>query len=145
MKKLTLLIALLVMLSLTACTFSADKGSDKETTHFENVVALEKGVWPENEYTNKLPVPKGTVTWAMIDTENEYCSVSVEELEEDDYKNYMELLYEKGFSVIESTNERIPWQEYGSSNALMFDGEKYISVSYTNCTLVLYITLKAVS
>lgn len=143
MKKLTLLIVLLVMLSLTACSFSTDKESNKETTHAENVIPLEKGVWPENEYTDGLPVPKGEVTWAVIDTEAEYCSISVEELREEDYDDFMKSIAEKGFHVIESTNERIPWQEYGSSNALMSDGEKYLSVSYTNCTLVLYITLKA--
>lgn len=141
MKKLIVLIVLLMTLFLTGCTLNSDKEIDNETTSPESVVVLDKGVWPENEYTKKLPVPKGTVTWAMIDTENKYCSVSVEGLGEDDYKNYMELLKEKGFSVVESTSQKVVWQEYISSGTLLSDEEKYLAVSYIPNALVMYISL----
>lgn len=76
----------------------------------------------------------------MIDTENNYCSVSVNELQEDDYNAYMELLKEKGFSVVESTSQKVVWQEYISSGTLLSDGEKYLAVSYIPDSLVMYIS-----
>lgn len=74
----------------------------------------------------------------MIDTENNYCSVSINELQEDDYNAYMEQLKEKGFSVVESTSQKVVWQKYISSGTLMSDGEKYLAVSYISDSLVMY-------
>lgn len=141
-KKLIVVAVLLMVLFLSGCTlnFGDDTYNDNETTYPESVVVLDKGIWPENEYTRGLPVPKGTVTWAMIDTENNYCGVSVNELQEDDYNAYMQLLKEKGFSVVESTSQRVVWQEYISSGTLLSDGEKYLATSYIPGTLVMYIS-----
>ena len=77
MKKFISVIAIMLMLALTAC-------SNKETppttdnsgnTQSDSVTMLEEGVWPENEYTEGLPIPLGTVSWAMLDTEHGYCSI----------------------------------------------------------------------
>ena len=43
---------------------------------------LDEGVWPVNEYTEGLPVPSGTVAWAMLDTEHENCSISIVDMKD---------------------------------------------------------------
>lgn len=141
-KKFIVFAVLLMVLFLSGCTlnFGDDTYNDNETTYPESVVVLDKGTWPENEYTKGLPVPKGTVAWAMIDTENNYCGVNINELQEDDYNAYMEQLKEKGFSVVESTSQKVVWQKYISSGTLMSDGEKYLAVSYIPDSLVMYVS-----
>ena len=64
-------IAILLILSLTAC--SAPKTPPKDTgdasnSQSEGIIRLDEGEWPVNEYTEGLPVPTGTVAWAMLDT-----------------------------------------------------------------------------
>lgn len=79
MKKFVSIIAILLMLSLAACSnqdtpSAADNPSNTQT---ESNTMLDAGVWPVNEYTEGLPVPSGTVGWAMLDTEHENCSISL--------------------------------------------------------------------
>lgn len=69
MKKFVSIIAILLMLSLAACSnqdtpSAADNPSNTQT---ESNTMLDAGVWPVNEYTEGLPVPSGTVGWAMLD------------------------------------------------------------------------------
>lgn len=54
-----------------------------------------------NTYTDGLPIPAGTVSWAALDTEHENCSINLVDISETDYNDYMELLKQEGFSVIE--------------------------------------------
>ena len=58
-----------------------------------------QGVWPVNEYTEGLPVPSGTVGWAMLDTEHEHCSIRIVDISETDYNDYLELLKQEGFAL----------------------------------------------
>ena len=79
MKKFVSIIAILLMLSLAACSNqdtspATDNSSD---TQSESITMLDEGVWPVNEYTEGLPVPPGTVGWAMLDTEHKNCSISI--------------------------------------------------------------------
>ena len=55
-------------------------GGDVYKRQAESIVMLEEGVWPDNQYTENLPVPPGTVSRAMLDTVQRYCAVSVEEI-----------------------------------------------------------------
>lgn len=87
MKKFVSIIAILLMLSLAACSnqdtpSAADNPSNTQT---ESNTMLDAGVWPVNEYTEGLPVPSGTVGWAMLDTEHENCSISIVDISETDY------------------------------------------------------------
>ena len=68
---------------------------------------MDEGVWPENEYTEGLPVAPGTVAWATLDTEHENCNINLTGISENDYNEYMELLNQEGFSVIENVSEEI--------------------------------------
>ena len=103
-------IAFLLILSLTAC--SATKTPPKDTggasnSQSEGIIRLDEGEWPVNEYTEGLPVPTGTVAWAMLDTEHGNFSISIAGIDENDYDNYMELLIQEGFSVVENVSEKI--------------------------------------
>ncbi len=121
MKKFISVIAIMLMLALTAC-------SNKETppttdnssnTQSDSVTMLEEGVWPENEYTEGLPIPLGTVSWAMLDTEHGYCSINIVDISETEYNEYMEFLKQEGFSVIEEVSEEIKGQDYVSIGTLL--------------------------
>ena len=120
------------MLSLAACSnqdtpSAADNPSNTQT---ESNTMLDAGVWPVNEYTEGLPVPSGTVGWAMLDTEHENCSISIVDISETDYNDYLELLKQEGFSIIEEVSEEIEGQDYVSIGTLLSNGEKGLSISY---------------
>ena len=67
MKKRLLTIVILLVLFLTACAGRTAGADDAERLPAESVTMLDEGVWPVNAYTEGLPVPHGTVTWAMLD------------------------------------------------------------------------------
>ena len=43
----------------------------------------------------------------MLDTEHGNFSISIAGIDENDYDNYMELLIQEGFSVVENVSEKI--------------------------------------
>ena len=142
MKKFVSIIAILLMLSLAACSnqdtpAAADNPSNTQT---ESNTMLDAGVWPVNEYTEGLPVPSGTVGWAMLDTEHENCSISIVDISETDYNDYLELLKQEGFSIIEEVSEEIEGQDYVSIGTLLSNGEKGLSISYIPDNFTIYIS-----
>lgn len=143
MKKFFLTILIFLLIVLTAC--SGQKASDvvdsTDNAQAESIVMLEEGVWPDNQYTENLPVPPGTVSRAMLDTVQRYCAVSVEEIAQQEYENYIKQLKNKGFRVVEETFQEIEEQGYVSSNLLLHNGEKWLSFSYIPNHLELYISL----
>ena len=38
--------------------------------------------------------------WAVLDTQRGYCSINIEEISKAEYRDYMELLKQEGYSVI---------------------------------------------
>ena len=109
-------------------------------TQTESNTMLDAGVWPVNEYTEGLPVPSGTVGWAMLDTEHENCSISIVDISETDYNDYLELLKQEGFSIIEEVSEEIEGQDYVSIGTLLSNGEKGLSISYIPDNFTIYIS-----
>lgn len=103
---------------------------------------LDEGVWPVNEYTEGLPVPSGTVSWATLDSEHQNCSINITGLGEKDYYNYIESLKQEGFSVIEDKSEKIDGQDYVSVATIMSNGEKGLSISYIPDNLTVYISFE---
>ena len=99
-------------------------------------------VWPENDYTRGLPVPPGTVAWAMLDTRRGNCSVSVADITEDGFQDYMAQLRQVGFSPDAGTAEAVRGQDYVSIGTLLSDGERALSVSYASGTLTIYISFE---
>ena len=143
MKKLITVITLLLMLLLTACSgqAAAPNGTDNaDSSQPGGITILDEGVWPENEYTEGLPVPTGTVAWAMLDTEHGNCSISIEGIEESAYNDYMALLAQQGFSAIKSVSENIKGQDYVSIGTVLSDNERWLSISYIPGNLSIYIS-----
>ena len=143
MKKLVSAMAVLIILALTACSNqNAAPNYNSNAREPEEITMLDEGVWPENEYTDGLPVPNGTVAWAMLDDEHENCSISIVGIAEGDYKNYMKLLEQEGFSVTEGGAEEVKGQDYVSIGTLLSNGEKGLSISYIPDNLTIYISLE---
>lgn len=144
MKKLIPIIMAVLMLSLAACSnqVPADTGNSSNTQS-ENITMLDEGVWPVNEYTEGLPVPNGTVLWAMIDNEHQNCSINIADMSETDYKNYLDLLKQNGFSVIEEVSEEIKGQDYVSIGTLLSNSEKELSISYIPNSFTIYISFES--
>ena len=145
MKRFIAGIAILLILSLTAC--SAPKTPPKDTgdasnSQSEGIIRLDEGEWPVNEYTEGLPVPTGAVAWAMLDTEHGNFSISIAGIDENDYDNYMELLIQEGFSVVENVSEKIKGENYVSVGTLLSNGEKGLSISYIPDNLTIYVSFE---
>ena len=105
MKKIVFVAALLLMLSLSACAHQDTKpnGTDSaDDLQAESITMLDAGVWPVNEYTQGLPIPSGTVAWAMLDTEHGNCSISIADVTERDFADYRACLEQAGFFALET-------------------------------------------
>lgn len=144
MKKFVSIIAILLMLFLVACSNQNTPSTtdDSSNTKPESITMLDEGVWPANEYTEGLPVPSGTVAWAMLDTEHGNFSISIAGIDENDYDNYMELLIQEGFSVVENVSEKIKGENYVSVGTLLSNGEKGLSISYIPDNLTIYVSFE---
>ena len=97
-------------------------------------------VWPVNTFTDGLPVPPGTVSWAVVDEEHQSCAVNLTDMSETNYTDYMKSLQQAGFAVIEETSEDIEGQDYTSTGVLLSNGEKNISISYIPGNFTIYIS-----
>lgn len=144
MKKYVSIIAILLVLTLTACSNQETPPSTDNSgnTQSGSITMLDEGIWPENEYTEGLPIPPGTVSWATLDTEHENCTVNIVDISETQYNEYMELLKQEGFSVIEKVSEKIKGQDYVSIGTLLSNGEKGLSVSYIPDSFTIYISFE---
>ena len=142
MKKYISVFTIMVMIFLAACSnqnTSSTPTSNENNTQSNSVTKLDEGVWPENEYTEGLPVAPGTVAWATLDTEHENCNINLTGISENDYNEYMELLNQEGFSVIENVSEEIEGENYVSIGTLLSNDEKWLSISYIPNSLTIYI------
>lgn len=143
MKKYISVLAIMLTISLAACSNQdissapANNGSD---TPSNSVTILEEGVWPANEYTEGLPVPPGTVAWATLDAEHQNCSVNLTDISETNYNEYIEVLKQGGFSIVEDVSEEIEGQDYVSIGTLLSNEEKWISISYIPDSFTIYIS-----
>lgn len=145
MKKLISAVAILIILALTACsnqTSAPNDNSNASNLLSEGITMLDDDMWPENEYTDGLPVPNGTVAWAMLDTERGNCSINIVDIAENDYNDYMKLLEQNGFSITEGEAEEVKGQDYVSIGTLLSNGEKWLSIGYIPDNLTIYISLK---
>ena len=136
MKK-SILVFILLLALLTACSNRTDTAADAPSQAYTQ---LDDGVWPVNAYTDGLPVPPGTVAWAMINAECNHCSVGIEDIAESEFDDYLNRLKQAGFSVVEDVSEKIKGQDYVSVGAILSNGEKGVSVSYVPGNLAIYIT-----
>lgn len=89
MKKYVLVIAILLVLALTACSNQETPPTtgNSGNTQSGSITMLEEGVWPKNEYTEGLPIPPGTVSWATLDIEHGNCTVNIVGISESEYND----------------------------------------------------------
>ncbi len=143
MKKYISVFAIMLIISLAACSnqniLSTSTGNESNTQS-NSVITLDEGVWPANEYTEGLPVPPGTVAWATLDTEHGNCSVNLTDISETDYNEYIEVLKQGGFSIVEDVSEEIEGQDYVSIGTLLSNEEKWIAISYIPDSFTIYIS-----
>lgn len=139
MKNLILVIMLVSMLALTACS-TENATQDINNSSTESLAMLDAGVWPENDYTEGLAIPPGTVSWAVLDTTKGYCSINLIDLTDNEYNAYMDLLKEDGFSIIEEISEEIEGQNYVSVGTVLSNKDRGLSISYIPGNLSIYIS-----
>ena len=143
MKKYISVFAIMLIISLVACSNQKDlsmPAGNESNSPSNSITTLDEGVWPDNEYTEGLPVPPGTVAWATLDTEHKNCSVNLTGIGESDYNDYMEVLKQDGFSVIKNDSEEIKGEDYVSIGTLLSNEEKGLSISYGPNSLTIYIS-----
>lgn len=141
MKKTILLLAMLLTISLSACS-NQDLSPAPADDGTQPVATLEAGVGPANAYTQGLPVPPGTVAWATLDAEQGNCCVNLTDVGETEYEEYIETLKQEGFSVVENVSEQIQGQDYVSIGTLFLKEDKWISISYMPDSFMIYISLE---
>lgn len=139
MKKVMYLFLLVLLLLCTSCSHLGT-ASNTVSNLSDTAVPLEKGVWPENEYTNGLPVSPGTVSQAFLDPEKGYCSIFLTDITDEEYQAYLEKLRQNGFQVVEEVSEEIDGQDYVSIGTLLSDGTWGVSLSHLPDQLTIYIS-----
>lgn len=129
----------MLLLLLGGCAGAAIQPDPRDSNAPPQGVVLLEPVWPQNAYTEGVPVPPGDVAWAMLDTEHENCAVSMVDVDEDDYADYLEALEQAGFSLVETASEEVQGQGYLSSGSLLCNGETWLGIAATpgSCTLYL--------
>lgn len=141
-KRIFLLLAALLSLAVCSCAGSAPAAGDGGDAPSAGITRLADGVWHENEYTEGLPVPAGTVAWTMLDNGHRSCGIHLTGVSEADHDRYLARLRQEGFSVVEGVSEEIDGQGYTSVGTLLSNGEKGLSISYVPDSLTLCISLK---
>ena len=143
MKKFIFIIAVILSLTLAGCSNKKPE-VNSDTNSTDRIVTLNEGIWPENEYTEELPTPPGTVNRALLNETKKYCAVFLVDLTDDEYNAYMELLKRNGFSPVEEVSENVKEQDYISVGTVLSNGEKALSISYIPGNLGIYISFDTV-
>ena len=139
MKKLICVATAFLLLALTACGQDT-QSKDATGSQPPDITLLYSSVWPENEYTEGLPVPNGTVKWVAFDAAHENCSINIAGMSEPDYNDYMTLLRQKGFPKLKILQSWIKGQDYVSTGTLLSNGERGLSISYAHHDFTIYIS-----
>lgn len=143
MKKIIFVIAVILSLTLTGCS-NEESGINSDTNSTDRIVTLNEGIWPENEYTEELPTPPGTVNRALLNETKKYCAVFLIDLTDEEYNSYIEILKQQGFTITEEVCEDVKGQDYTSTGTVLSNGEKTLSISYIPGNLGIYISFDTV-
>jgi len=105
----------------------------------ENLVMLDAGEWPKNEYTANIPQPEaGTLLRGWIDPDKEFCYFELSGITQTESEQYVESIKEAGFSEVEKVSEEIN-DDYVSVGTLLTSDDTSISVSYIDNLFCMYI------
>ncbi len=143
----TITLCIMLVVSLVAC--SAERPSNITTENSnetlpESITFIDDGVWPDNEYTQDIPTPPGTIGWVMLDSENENCSIQIDGLTKAQFDAYYEKLLGSGYTEIEKVEEEVKGQGYISIGTIITNGSKSISLAYADTVLVMTIVNRGV-
>ena len=137
------LIATLIAL-MTACGNSSisDTGkvdNNSGNTLPENLVMLDVGEWPQNEYTDNIPQPEsGTLLRGWIDPAKEFCYLELSDIAQTESEQYVESLKKAGFSEVEKVSEEVN-NNYVSVGTLLTCDDTSVSISYIDDLFCMYI------
>lgn len=96
--------------------------------------------WPVNEWTEGIPEPtNGNVAWAI--QQGELYAITIENMAETDFIDWLGVLEEAGFTKILSATEPVN-QEYNSYNYVYSNDEIGVTVSFAKETLVLSVSFQ---
>ncbi len=143
MKKFIFVIAVILSITLAGCS-NEETEINSDNNSADSIVTLNEGIWPENEYTEGLPTPPGTVNRALLNETKKYCAVFLVDLSDEEYNAYIEILKQQGFSTVEEVSEDVKDQNYTSRGTILLNGEKALSISYTPGNLGIYISFDTV-
>ena len=143
MRKNVMSLVLIFLFMLSACSTPDNIKDTEDFDDSESVLApsmIYDGVWPENKYTENLPVPDGNVSWVVLDDENGYCSINIVDVEDTQYQAYMEKLKQAGFSITNEVSEEVKGEGYVSIGTIFSDGTRGLSISFITGNLGIYIS-----
>lgn len=130
---------------MTACgnSFTSDAGDvadDSGNSLPENLVMLDVGEWPQNEYTANMPQPEssGTLLRGWIDPDKEFCYLELSDITRTESEQYVESLKEVGFSEVDKVSEEIN-DDYVSVGTLLTSDNTSVSISYIDDLFGMYI------
>jgi hypothetical protein len=142
MKKIFAILLALSVLSFTAAfnrTVSEKNQSSSKSVSKEGIITLKNGEWPDNQYTEGILEPNvGTVTRSWIDSKEKFLCIFLSNISKKEAENYTNSLKEDGFTPIDERVEKTG-EKYTSYVGLLQKDNIYVSFSYTNKTLGLYI------
>lgn len=142
MKKLAVVLVAFVIgaTAVALCQDQTDTAKENGNSIKAASLVMLDAVWPENEYTVGVPVPPGTVSWAMIDRTNGHCSVHLTGMSEADYDAYLASLVDAGFVLQRENTEMIEGEDYVAACTIFSDGERSVSISYIPDSLTMYLS-----
>lgn len=105
----------------------------------ENLVMLDVGEWPQNEYTDNIPQPEsGTLLRGWIDPANEFCYLELSDIAQTEAEQYIESLKTAGLSEVEKVSEEVN-NNYVSVGTLLTCDDTSVSISYVDDLFCMYI------
>lgn len=144
MKKIiAVLLCILLAISLEACSAKRPANitavNSGDTLPASAVFATD-GLWPENTYTQDIPVPPGKIVWSMLDTEAGFFSIQLNGLSKEAFDAYYQSLLAAGFTETEKVEKDGKRQPLVSIGSLISDGRRSVSFAFFESILVMTVT-----
>ena len=93
-------LCIILVVSFVACSAerpSNIKAKNSSGTIPDSITFSDDGIWPDNEYTQGIPTPPGTIGWVMLDSEQENCSIQIDGMTKAQFDSYCEQLLGAGY------------------------------------------------
>ena len=141
-KTVAILLCAVLVLALSACSAEKPNGITVEDSLEklpESVIFIDDGKWPENEYTQDIPVLPGTVGWVMLDHTRETCGIQSSGMTKAQFDAYYKTLQNAGFAVTERVEEESGGQNCISIGTVLSNGSRSVSLAYADGVLMMTI------